>query len=80
MKAFTKSERKILEKQIIEVVNVLLEKYEPKPAKKIQRIVHESARSISKKLYKAIKDKRNVPEMASKQNTIAKTTSKVKLK
>ena len=51
-----KAERKILEKRIIEVVNVLLEKYEPKPAKKVQKIVDDAAKSISKKVYKVTKD------------------------
>lgn len=52
-----KSERKILEKKIIEVVNILIEKYESRPAKKLQKIVNEAAKGISKKIYKGTKIK-----------------------
>lgn len=75
-----KSERKILEKRIVEVVNVLIEKYEFKPAKKIKRIVSESAKGISKKLYKAMKGKGSSIKKDIKPVTIAKTPAKVKRK
>jgi hypothetical protein len=53
-----KSERKIFEKQIIESVNILLHKYDGKPVKKLQKIVSEAAKDISKKIYKVTKGKK----------------------
>ncbi len=75
-----KSERKILEKQITEVVNVLVEKYEAKPTKKLLKIITESSKDISKKLYKAMKSKNSAVKTNAKKGTLSKTKAKVKHK
>ena len=71
-----KSERKLLEKQIAESVNVLLQKYEAKPTKKLQKIVNEAAKDISKKVYKTTKD----TEITAKTSLVSKKAPSTKRK
>lgn len=73
-----KSERITLEKQIVEVVNLLLAKYEPQPTKKVLKIVNEAAKGISKKLFRAARNKQGVGKENAKSTTQSRIRTKVK--